>query len=95
MPTYYFDRKDGVPVRDNKGLPFAGHSSAIEHSKEVAREIRIRTPAGDRDLYIAFSTSPAAKSTMSSSIRTVDAGRMEATDCVRSRPARKAYACDP
>lgn len=23
MQTYYFDTKDGVPVRDNKGIDFA------------------------------------------------------------------------
>ena len=53
MKTYYFDRKDGVPVRDNKGLQFAGHSTAILHSKNLAKEIRIESPGGDRDLYIA------------------------------------------
>ena len=55
MRTYYFDRKDGVPVRDNKGLGFSKPSAAIEHSKALANEIRIQTPApaGHRDLYIA------------------------------------------
>jgi hypothetical protein len=53
MRTYYFDRKDGVPVRDNKGLQFAGHPTAILHSKQLAKEIRIQNPGGNRDLYIA------------------------------------------
>ena len=53
MRTYYFDRKDGVPVRDNKGLGFSKPSAAIEHSKALANEIRIQIPEGHRDLYIA------------------------------------------
>jgi hypothetical protein len=53
MQTYYFDKKDGVPVRDNKGFQFAGHGAAIDHSKELAKEIRIQRPTGDSDSYIA------------------------------------------
>jgi hypothetical protein len=35
--TYYFDLKDGVPIRDRKGLQFPTGADAIEHSKELAR----------------------------------------------------------
>ena len=37
MPTYYFDMKDGVPIRDRTGLSFPTDAGAIEHSKELAR----------------------------------------------------------
>ena len=53
MRTYYFDRKDGVPVRDRSGLAFADQSAAIEHSKELAAKVRTESPGGNRDLYIA------------------------------------------
>lgn len=52
MRTYYFDMKDGVPVRDNAGLQFATSREAIQHSKGVAREMRGKQAAGDRDRYI-------------------------------------------
>jgi hypothetical protein len=53
MQTYYFDKKDGVPVRDNNGVQLADHSAAIDHSKGLAKEIRIQNPVGDSGLYIA------------------------------------------
>ena len=37
MPTYYFDMKDGVPIRDRTGLQFPTDADAIEHCKELAR----------------------------------------------------------
>jgi hypothetical protein len=39
MPTFYFDRKDGVPIRDRAGLEFPATANAIEHSKELARRL--------------------------------------------------------
>jgi hypothetical protein len=39
MPTFYFDRKDGIPIRDRAGLEFPGVADAIEHSKELARRV--------------------------------------------------------
>jgi Domain of unknown function (DUF6894) len=53
MRTYYFDTKDGVPVRDNAGSEFASPSAAIEHGKAMAGKIRVQNPTGNRDLYIA------------------------------------------
>jgi hypothetical protein len=53
MKTYYFDRKNGVPVRDSRGIEFSRPSAAIEHSKALAKQMRIQSPAGNRDLYIA------------------------------------------
>lgn len=52
MRTYYFDTKDGVPVRDNKGVDFARASEAIEHSKTLAAGIRREARMRDRDLAI-------------------------------------------
>lgn len=39
MQTYYFDMKDGVPIRDRTGLEFRTDSQAIEHSKTLARRL--------------------------------------------------------
>ena len=52
MRTYYFDKRDGVPVRDNAGQQFATPSAAIEHSKQLAKELRSKQIVGDSDLYI-------------------------------------------
>jgi hypothetical protein len=40
MRTYYFDMRDGIPVRDRKGLEFPTAGGAIEHSKTLARQMR-------------------------------------------------------
>jgi hypothetical protein len=40
MRTYYFDRKNGLPVRDKYGLEFATGLEAINHSKALAQGIR-------------------------------------------------------
>lgn len=40
MRTYYFDLKDGVPVRDRQGLEFSSPGGAIAHSKDLARLLR-------------------------------------------------------
>ena len=40
MRTYYFDTKDGVPVRDRMGIEFPSAAGAIEHSKELAQRFR-------------------------------------------------------
>jgi hypothetical protein len=52
MQTYYFDMKDGVPIRDRAGLEFRTDSQAIEHSKELARRFSHEHPAGDDNLCI-------------------------------------------
>jgi len=38
MRTYYFDMKDGVPIRDRTGVQFRTGADAIEHSKMLARQ---------------------------------------------------------
>jgi hypothetical protein len=52
MRIYYFDKKDGVPVRDNKGIEFAKGSEAIEYSKRLAAEIRREEAKRDADLSV-------------------------------------------
>jgi Domain of unknown function (DUF6894) len=50
--TYYFDIKDGVPIRGRTGLEFATTNGAIEHSKELARRLRRDPRITDRSLSI-------------------------------------------
>lgn len=40
MRTYFFDVKDGVPVRHKGGLQFPTEAAAIEHSQQIARLLR-------------------------------------------------------
>ena len=52
MQTYYFDMKDGVPIRDRAGVDFQTDSQAIEHSKELARPFSHEHPAKDHNLCV-------------------------------------------
>ena len=52
MSTVYFDRKDGIPIRDRAGVEFPSTSSAIEHSKELARRLSSEQPHKDPTLSI-------------------------------------------
>ena len=52
MRTYYFDMRDGIPVRDRKGLEFPTASGAIEHSKSLARQMRDDPRASGRAFSI-------------------------------------------
>jgi hypothetical protein len=61
MRTYYFDKKDGVPVRDNKGIDFARVAEAIEHSKRLAAGIRREERKSDRDLTIVVTDQSGAE----------------------------------
>jgi hypothetical protein len=49
--TFYFDKKDGVPVRDRVGKRFRLNSEAIEYSKTLAAEVRSASHA-HQDLTI-------------------------------------------
>jgi hypothetical protein len=40
MQKFFFDMKDGVPMRDRVGLEFNGNLEAIEHCKELAQHFR-------------------------------------------------------
>jgi hypothetical protein len=52
MRTYYFDMKDGVPVRDSRGIDLSSASEAIAHSKKLAADIRVLARKGDANLAI-------------------------------------------
>lgn len=52
MQTYYFDMKDGVPIRDRAGLEFRTDSQAIEHGKKLAR--RFSHERAVRDVNLCF-----------------------------------------
>lgn len=52
MPTYYFDIKDGVPVRDKSGLELVSDGAAIAHSKNLADKVRREKPKGHPTLQI-------------------------------------------
>ncbi|WP_306556677.1 MULTISPECIES: hypothetical protein [Bradyrhizobium] len=54
MPTYYFDMKDGVPVRDRAGLELVSDGAAIAHSKDLADRMRREKPNGHPDLEIVI-----------------------------------------
>jgi len=52
MPTYYFDMKDGVPIRDRVGVDFPTDLRAIEHAKLIARRFGHEHPGKDRNLCV-------------------------------------------
>ena len=54
MRTYYFDLKDGVPVRDRGGLQFPSVAAAIEHGRHLAQQLRGHPRVDDPDLYISI-----------------------------------------
>jgi len=53
LQTFYFDVKDGVPVRDRVGTPFRRNSEAIEHSKELAARLRKERPGSEPGLIVS------------------------------------------
>ncbi|MGE9008570.1 DUF6894 family protein [Leptospira interrogans] len=52
MPTYYFDLKDGVPVRDRVGLEFPTDQHAIDYSKLIAHRFSHEHLVKDRNPFI-------------------------------------------
>jgi hypothetical protein len=52
MQKFFFDMKDGVPMRDRVGIEFAGNAEAIQHCKELARHIREGSLTDDQELEI-------------------------------------------
>ncbi|UWU94872.1 DUF6894 family protein [Bradyrhizobium sp. CB1015] len=52
MRIYYFDIRDGVPVRDKAGLELASDGAAIAHSKGLADQVRREKPKGHPELQI-------------------------------------------
>jgi hypothetical protein len=52
MHKFFFDMKDGVPMRDRVGIEFPGNAEAIEHCKELAQHIREGSLTDDEELEI-------------------------------------------
>jgi hypothetical protein len=52
MQTFFFDMKDGVPMRDRVGIDFKNDLEAIEHCKELAQHFRDGSLRDDQDLEI-------------------------------------------
>jgi hypothetical protein len=53
MQTFFFDTKDGVPMRDRTGIDFQGNLEAIQHCKELARHFRDNSLRDNKDLEIS------------------------------------------
>jgi hypothetical protein len=53
MRTYYFDVRDGVPVRDHVGLRLPTTAAAIEHSRKLARQFSHRWRSRNDELVIS------------------------------------------
>jgi hypothetical protein len=52
LQTFYFDMKDGVPIRDRIGKRFALNAEAIDHSKRLAARFRNEGGHDEPDLAI-------------------------------------------
>jgi hypothetical protein len=53
MQKFFFDMKDGVPMRDRVGIALKGNAEAIVHCKELAQRFRDGSLRNDQDLEIS------------------------------------------
>jgi hypothetical protein len=53
VQTFFFDMKDGVPLRDRIGIEFNTNLEAIEHSHALAQHFRDDSLTDDQDLEIS------------------------------------------
>jgi len=53
LQTFYFDIRDGVPLRDRIGKRFALNAEAIDHSKRLAARFRNESGHDELDLSIS------------------------------------------
>jgi hypothetical protein len=53
MQTFFFDMKDGVPMRDRIGIGFDSNVEAIAHSRVLAKHFRDDSLRDDQDLEIS------------------------------------------
>jgi hypothetical protein len=53
MQTFFYDMKDGVPLRDRMGVEFDTNVEAIEHSRVLAQHFRDESFRDDQDLEIS------------------------------------------
>jgi hypothetical protein len=53
MQKFFFDMKDGVPMRDRIGLDFSSNADAIAHCKVLAQHFFDESLTDDQDLEIS------------------------------------------
>jgi hypothetical protein len=53
MQKFFFDLKDGVPMRDRIGIEFNTNAEAIVHCQELAQHWRDESLCDDKDLEIS------------------------------------------
>jgi hypothetical protein len=53
MQMYFFDMKDGVPLRDRVGIEFNTNADAIAHCEVLAQHFRDESLREDQDLEIS------------------------------------------
>jgi hypothetical protein len=53
MQKFFFDMKDGVPMRDQIGIEFKTNAEAILHCKELVQHWRDGSLRDDKDLEIS------------------------------------------
>jgi hypothetical protein len=53
MQKFFFDMKDGVPMRDRVGIEFGTNIEAIAHSRVLAQHFRDASLRDDQDLEIS------------------------------------------
>ena len=53
MKKFFFDMKDGVPMRDKIGIEFNTNAEAVAHCKELAQHWRDESLRDDKDLEIS------------------------------------------
>jgi len=53
MQKFFFDMKNGVPMRDKIQIDFKGNLEAIEHCKKLAQHFRDDSLRDDKDLEIS------------------------------------------
>jgi hypothetical protein len=53
MPQFFFDMKDGVPMRDRIGLQFKTNADAIEHCEALAQHFFDESLTNDPNLEIS------------------------------------------
>jgi hypothetical protein len=53
MQIFFFDMKDGVPLRDRIGIEFDTNVEAIAHCRGLAQHFRDESLCDDKDLEIS------------------------------------------
>jgi hypothetical protein len=53
MQKFFFDMKDGVPLRDRVGVEFETKAEAVAHCKKIVGHFRDESLRDDQDLEIS------------------------------------------